>query len=165
MACIKDGDVSAVLNYDTGMVVAQIEVDSLGKRWAISFMCMIVIALYLMGMSLLIALSRQVFLFARDDGLPFVYNVIRVINPRFKVPLRATIFSDLLSCVLALLILIKSVAANALFSLAVAGNLLAWDVPVLLVVLPTEAAKRFVPGPFYSERWFLPVNIITCVWI
>lgn len=165
VACIKDGDVSAVLNSDTEMVVAQIVEDSLGKRWAIAFMSMIAIAQYLMGMSLLIALSRQVFLFARDDGLPFIYNIIKVINPRLKVPLRATIFSGILSCILALLILVNSVAANALFSLAVAGNLLAWGVPVFLVILPTEAAKRFVPGPFYSEKWFLPVNIITCVWI
>lgn len=165
VACIKDGDVNAVLNSDTGMVVAQVIEDSLGKKWAITFMSLIAIAQYLMGMSVLIALSRQVFSFARDDGLPFVYNIVKVINPRIKVPLRATIFSGVLSCILALLILVNSVAANALFSLAVAGNMLAWGMPVLLVILPTEAAKRFVPGPFYSKKWFYPINVVTCVWV
>lgn len=165
VACIKDGDVDAVLNSETGMVVAQIIQDSLGSRWAIAFMSLIAVAQYLMGMSILIALSRQVFSFARDDGLPFVYNIVKVINPKIKVPLRATIFSGIFSCVLALLILINSVAANALFSLAVAGNLLAWGVPIFLVILPTEGAKRFVPGPFYSKRWFFPINFVSCLWV
>lgn len=165
VACIKDGDVDAVLNSETGMVVAQIIQDSLGSKWAIAFMSLIAVAQYLMGMSILIALSRQVFSFARDDGLPFVYNIVKVINPKIKVPLRATIFSGIFSCVLALLILINSVAANALFSLAVAGNLLAWGVPIFLVILPTEGAKRFVPGPFYSKRWFFPINFVSCLWV
>lgn len=164
-ACIKDGDVTAVLESDTGMVVAQIISDSLGSKWAVAFMSLIAIAQYMMGLSILIALSRQVFSFARDNGLPFVYNFVKVVNPKVKVPIRATIFSGLFSCVLALLILIDTTAANALFSLAVAGNLLAWGVPVLLVILPTESAKRFVPGPFYSKKFFYPINIITCIWI
>lgn len=164
-ACIKDGDVERVISSDTGMVVAQIILDALGKKWAIAFMVLIVFAQYLMGLSILIALSRQVFSFARDDGLPFVYNIVKVVNPKIKVPLRATIFSGILSCVLALLILVNSIAANALFSLAVASNLLAWGVPVFLVSIPTKAARRFVPGPFYLKYFFLPVNIVTCCWI
>lgn len=164
-ACMKDGDVAAVLESDTGMVVAQIIYDSLGSKWAVAFMSLIAAAQFMMGMSILIALSRQVFSFARDDGLPFVYNIVKVVNPKIKVPLRATIFSGILSCVLALLILINVTAANALFSLAVAGNLLAWGVPVILVTLPTESAKRFVPGPFYSKRFFFPINLVTCVWV
>lgn len=164
-ACIKDGDVDRVISSDTGMAVAQIVYDALGRKWAVAFMAMIAFGQYLMGCSILIALSRQVFSFARDDGLPVLYNIVKVVNPKIKVPLRATIFSGVLSCVLALLILVNAVAANALFSLAVAGNLLAWGTPMLLVMLPTDAAKRFVPGPFYSERWFRPVNYVTIAWI
>lgn len=164
-ACIKDGDVSRVIDSDTGMVVAQVIYDSLGKKWAIAFMSLICVAQYMMGVSILIALSRQVFSFARDEGLPFVYNYVKVINPKIKVPIRATVFSGILSCVLALLILINSTAANALFSLTVAGNLVAWGIPIFLVTLPTESAKRFIPGPFYSKKFFYPVNIISCLWV
>lgn len=164
-ACIKDGDVEAVLSSPTGMVVAQIVEDSMGPKWAIAFMSLIAVAQYMMGMSILIALSRQVFSFARDNGLPFVYNFVKVINPKIKVPLRATAFSGIFACVLALLILIDATAANALFSLGVASNFLAWGVPILLVILPTESAKRFVPGPFYSKTFFFPINVISCVWL
>lgn len=164
-ACIKDGDVEAVLESKTGMVVAQIVYDSLGKKWAIGFMALIAVGQYVVAMALLIALSRQVFSFARDDGLPFVYNYVKVIHPKLKVPVRAIVLSGLFSCILALLVLINSTAANALFSLGVASNFLAWGVPILLVILPTESAKKFVPGPFYSKRFFFPINLISCLWI
>ncbi|WPK27668.1 hypothetical protein PUMCH_005065 [Australozyma saopauloensis] len=164
-ACIKDKDIERVMLSVTGMVVAQIIEDALGSKWAVAFMVLIAIAQYMMGISILIALSRQVFSFARDDGLPFVYNYVKVINPRIKVPLRATAFAVGLGCFMGLLILINSVAANALFSLAVAGNLLAWGVPVMLVLLPTKAAKRFVPGPFYNKYLFAPINWITSAWV
>lgn len=164
-ACMKDGDVDAVLNSDTGMVVAQIIADSLGSKWAIAFMALIALGQYLMGMSLLIALSRQMFSFARDHGLPVIYNYVKVINPKIKVPLRATLVSGIFSMILALFILIDKVAANALFTMSVAGSLLSWRMPVFLVILPTQSAKRFVPGPFYSKTLFYPINIITCVWL
>lgn len=163
-ACIKDGDVEAVLSSPTGMVVAQIVTDSLGPKWAIAFMSIISIAQYMMSISLLIALSRQVFSFARDHGLPVVYNYVKVINPKIKVPVRATIFSGIFGCVLAMLILINSTAANALFSMGVIGNI-AFGVPILLVVLPTKSAKRFVPGPFYSKRLFYPIKVISFLWL
>lgn len=164
-ACIKGGDISHVLDSDTGMVVAQVVLDALGRKWGVAFMALIAIAQYLMGCSILIALSRQVFSFARDNGLPFVYNYVKVVNPKIMVPLRATLFACTLACIMGLLILVNSIAANALFSMAVAGNLLAWGVPVLLVILPTDAAKRFVPGPFYSKKLFFPINVTTCLWV
>lgn len=164
-ACIKDQDISRVLESDTGMVVAQIVEDALGRKWAIAFMSLIALAQYMMGLSILIALSRQVFSFARDHGLPFVYNYVKVVNPKIKVPLRATGFACILGAFMGLLIIIDSTAANALFSLAVAGNYLAWGTPVFLVMLPTKAAKRFIPGPFYHEKLFAPINWITCIWI
>lgn len=69
-----------------------------------------------------------------------------------KVPLRATAFACVFAALLGLLILVDSTASNALFSLVVAGNYIAWVVLVFLVMLPTDAAKCFVPGQFYSRR-------------
>lgn len=167
VACvaIKDGDVGAVLESSTGLAMAQIIYDALGKSWAVAFMSLIAFAQYLMGASILIAASRQVWAFARDDGLPFFHNIVKVINPRIKVPVRATIFSGCLSLILGLLILIDTTAANALFSLAVAGNYLAWGMPVLLVLLPV-GRSRFKPGPFYlGSFWTEIIHITTVVWV
>lgn len=55
------------------------------------------------------------------------------------------------SAIIGLLSLIDNAAANALFSLAVAGNDLAWLTPILARLLWGE--DKFVPGEFYTGRY------------
>ncbi|CAK9440306.1 uncharacterized protein LODBEIA_P44060 [Lodderomyces beijingensis] len=165
-ACIKDGDVSRVLQSDTGSAMAQIIYDALGKRWAVAFMSLIAMGQYLMAISIMIALSRQIWAFARDDGLPVVYKWVKVVNPTIKVPIRATIFAGCMGLVLGLLVIIPgSAGAGALFSLAVASNTLAFAVPILLVLLP-YGRKKFIPGPFYfGKALSTMINTITVCWL
>lgn len=163
-AMIKDGDVQRVLATDTGSVMAQIIYDALGKNWAIALISLISFAQLLMAISLLIALSRQIYAFARDNGLPFVYNYVKVVHPKLKIPIRASIFAGVFSLILGLLILINATAANALFSLGIAGNLLAWGIPVLLILLPL-GKLRFIPGPFwFGNTLSTIINYITIFW-
>lgn len=60
-----------------------------------------------------------------------------------------------MAAVLGLLSLIASAAAQALFSLAVAGNNVAWGVPILARVVWGQ--KKFKPGPFYTGRFSIPI--------
>ncbi|KAK6205065.1 amino acid/polyamine transporter I [Scheffersomyces amazonensis] len=165
-ACIKGGDTAAVLDSATGSPMAQIIYDSLGKKWAVAFMALIAIGQYLMACSIMVAASRQIWAFARDEGLPFVYNYVKYVNPKVKVPIRATMFAGIISLLLGLLVLINgSAGSGALFSLAVASNILAWGTPVLLVILP-YGRKRFIPGPFYLGPVLSNIiNVITVFWI
>ncbi|KAK6461581.1 amino acid/polyamine transporter I [Scheffersomyces coipomensis] len=166
VACIKDGDTAAALDSATGSPMAQIIYDALGKQWAVAFMALIALGQYLMACSIMVAASRQIWAFARDEGLPFVYMYVKYVNPVIKVPIRATMFAGCISLLLGLLVLINGTAGSgALFSLAVASNILAWGVPVLLVILP-YGRKRFIPGPFYLGKIgsFL-VNLTTVCWI
>ncbi|KAG7192326.1 GABA-specific high-affinity permease [Scheffersomyces spartinae] len=165
VACIKGGDIAAVLESATGSPMAQVIYDALGKKWCVAFMSLISLGQFLMACSIALAASRQIWAFARDDGTPFIYRIIKYVDPRVKVPINATIFAAALSCFIGLLILINTTAANALFSLAVAGNYLAWGMPVFLVLLP-YGKQKFVPGPFH----FGPVvstiiNVLTVLWI
>lgn len=164
-ACIKNGNVTAVLETSTGSAGAQVIFDALGKEWAVAFMALIAFAQYLMGASILIAASRQIWAFARDDGLPIVHIIVKKVNPTLRVPVNATIFAGCLSLALGLLILINSTAANALFSLAVAGNYFAWGMPVFLVLLP-YGRNKFVPGPLYfGSMVTTTIHAITVLWI
>ena len=69
---------------------------------------------------------------------------------RYSVPFNAIIAACVTCLVLGLLCLIDSTAANALFSLAVAGNYLAWSIPTLLRF--TTGRDLFRPGPFYLGK-------------
>lgn len=144
-ACMNP-DVDAVLSTDTGFPMAQIILDSLGKRWAIAFMSLMAGCLWLCGSSLVTAASRQIWAFARDDGLPFC-SVVKVINKRLKVPIRAVIMCCLIALAIGCLCLAGSAAANALFSLGVLGNYVSWCTPIFLRL--TFGKHRFTPGSFY----------------
>ncbi|EER34491.1 hypothetical protein CTRG_01352 [Candida tropicalis MYA-3404] len=164
-ACIKDGDVERVLNSETGSAMAQIIYDALGKRWAVAFMSLIAFGQYLMAISLSIALSRQVWSFARDDGLPVVYKWVKYIDPKIKVPVRATIFVGVFAVILGLLVLIHGAAgSNALFSLAIGCNAISWGMPILLVLLP-YGRKKFIPGPFHFGKYLSTfINLVSAGW-
>lgn len=160
-ACMSS-DVASVLGTETGFPMAQIIYDSLGKRWAVAFMVLIAICQWLMGGSILTALSRQIWAFARDDGLPFS-SVVKVVNKTLKVPLRAVYFASILGLLLGCLTFAGPTAAAALFSLAVAGNYVAWGMPVILRL--TSGKSRFHPGVFYLGKYSTAVNWLTMAWI
>ncbi|KAI5954225.1 hypothetical protein KGF54_002000 [Candida jiufengensis] len=164
VACIVDGDIQRVLESSTGSAMAQIIYDSLGKHWAVAFMAMIAVGQYFMSTSIVIAVSRQSWSFARDDGLPIIYNWVKYVDPRVKVPVRATIFVGGLCLALGLLVFIGPAGANALFSLGICSNNLAWMMPSLLILLP-YGRKKFVPGPFwFGKPLSYTAMTIACLW-
>lgn len=165
-ACIKDGDVARVLNTATGSPMAQIIYDALGKKWAVAFMSLIAVGQYFMAISITIALSRQIWSFARDDGLPIVYQYVKYVNPKIKIPVRASIFAGILALILGLLVLINGTAGSgALFSLAICSNSLAWGMPVVLILLP-YGKKKIYTGTFYFGRWIsTAICFVACCWL
>ncbi len=161
-ACMST-DLDHILNTDLGMAIAQIIYDSLGKKWTLAFMSLMIICQFLMGASILTGGSRQVWAFSRDNGLPFSFWIKKV-HKTLKVPLHAIQFEAIIAILIGLLCLIGEEASSALFSLAVASNYLAWGTPVLCRMV--FARKTFIPGPFYLGKVFsFIVNWITIIWI
>ena len=119
-------------------------------------MSLLFIVQFLMGLSILVAASRQSWAFSRDGALPFS-RFFRPISKRFGyIPLRAIWGCVFLAAVLGLLSLIAEAAAQALFSLAVAGNNLAWGIPIMARVVWGQ--KKFKPGPIYTgDRFSIPI--------
>lgn len=115
-------------------------------------MSLLFIVQFLMGLSIIVAASRQAWAFSRDGALPFS-SFFRHISQQFGyIPLRTVWGCALLAAVLGLLSLIDAAAAQALFSLAVAGNNLAWLLPIFARVVWGQ--KKFKPGPFYTGDMF-----------
>ena len=119
-------------------------------------MSLLMIVQFLMGISILVAASRQSWAFSRDGALPFS-KFFRPISERFGyIPFRAIWGCVFLAAVLGLLSLIAPAAAQALFSLAVAGNNLAWGLPIFARVVWGSA--KFKPGPFYTgDKFSVPI--------
>ncbi|KZF24063.1 gaba permease [Xylona heveae TC161] len=154
-ACINP-DLEAVLGSKFGQPMAQIYYDAIGKKGTIGLMTILTFVQFLMGLSMIVACSRQSWAFSRDGALPFS-SFFRPISKRFGyIPLRTVWGCAFLAAVLGLLSLIDAAAAQALFSLAVAGNNVAWGTPILCRAL--FGRDKFKPGPVYTgDKLSLPI--------
>ena len=134
----------------------QIYYDAVGKQGTLGLMSLLFIVQFLMGLSILVAASRQSWAFSRDGALPFS-KFFRPISKKFGyIPLRAIWGCVVLAALLGLLALIAPAAAQALFSLAVAGNNLAWGTPIFARIVWGQ--RKFKPGPFYTgDRLSIPI--------
>ncbi|KAL4994038.1 hypothetical protein BDV10DRAFT_197873 [Aspergillus recurvatus] len=148
LAAVMDPVVANTAGTVFGQPMAQIYYDSLGKRGALGFMAVLILIQFLIGLSLIVAASRQVFAFSRDHALPFSPILRKITSLSGKPqPVNAIVFLGGICVIFGLLALINSVAANALFSLFVASNYVAWGTPILCRLI---WSKRFVPGAFYT---------------
>ncbi|KAI4201145.1 MAG: hypothetical protein LQ350_003460 [Teloschistes chrysophthalmus] len=156
IAATINPDLESVTGSKFGQPMAQIYYDALGKHATMGLMSLLFIVQFLMGISILVAASRQAWAFSRDGALPFS-SFFRHISKRFGViPLRAVWGCAFLAAILGLLTLIAPAAAQAVFSLAVAANNLAWGIPIASRVLWGQ--KKFRAGPFYTgDRFSVPI--------
>ncbi|KAF2740777.1 gaba permease [Polyplosphaeria fusca] len=161
-ACINP-DIESVLGSPFGQPMAQIYFDAVGKKGALGLMSLLFIVQFLMGLSIIVAASRQSWAFSRDGALPFS-GFFRVISKRMGyIPFRAVWGCVFLALILGLLCLIAPAAAAALFSLAVAGNNMAWGVPIFARLVWGE--RKFKPGPFYTGRLSKPIACTAIVFL
>ncbi|PGH10719.1 hypothetical protein AJ79_05310 [Helicocarpus griseus UAMH5409] len=163
VAACMDPDIEALLGSPFGQPMAQIYHDALGKSGALGFMVIVACIQYFMGLSILIAASRQSWAFSRDGALPFS-NFFRKVSTKISFqPVRAVCGCATLGIILGLLCLIHPAAANALFSLGSAGNDLAWAIPILCRV--AWGQDKFKPGAFYTGRFSKPIAVIALVYL
>lgn len=154
-ACVNP-DLEAVLGSSFGQPMAQIYYDAIGKKGALALMSLLFIVQFLMGLSILVAASRQSWAFSRDGALPFSSFFRPISRSLGYIPFRTIWGCVFLALVLGLLCLIAPAAAAALFSLAVAGNNLAWGIPIFCRLVWGEA--KFKPGPFYTGSMSKPLG-------
>ncbi|KAJ5948758.1 GABA-specific permease [Penicillium verhagenii] len=153
IAASMDTDIDAILNSKFGQPMAQIYYDALGKKGALGFMAVVAAVQFFMGLSIVLAASRQSWAFSRDGALPFSSFFRKVSQHKLMryQPVNMMCGVVFVSVLIGLLSLIDNAAANALFSLAVAANDLSWLTPILARLLWGQ--DRFVPGEFYTGKY------------
>lgn len=154
IAACSSQDVAALVNTKFHQPLAQVLFDALGKKWTIAIMTLIAFCQFLMAASSLTAISRQIWAFARDDGLPFS-SWIKVVNVKLSSPLRATWVGAGVALAIGCLCLIGPVVSSALFSLYISANYFSWMLPNLLRM--TYGKDVFTPGAFFMGKYLSPV--------
>ncbi|ONH64695.1 GABA-specific permease [Cyberlindnera fabianii] len=152
-------DVDRLLNSETGEPLAQILLDSFGETWALLVMILISTGQFLMGANVLIAVSRQMWAFARDGGLPLA-EFVKVVS--WGIPLRAVCASSIIALIMGAFSLAGSTVANALFSISILGTYVSWVTPQLMRFI--GGTVSFVPGVFYlGPKLSSIINIVSIV--
>ncbi|KAL6811451.1 amino acid transporter [Trichoderma sp. SZMC 28015] len=163
LAACAGNNFEEILATPFGQPIAQIYYNALGKSGALGFMSAISILQFFMGLSIVVAASRQTWAFSRDGALPFS-SFLRQISKTFGYqPLRTVWATCLTAIIIGLLSLINNAAANALFSLAAAGNNVAWAIPILCRIL--WGREKFRPGPFYTGRFSVAISIAALMYL
>ncbi|BCS20185.1 putative GABA permease [Aspergillus puulaauensis] len=163
IAAVINKDLEAVMNTKFGQPMAQIYYDCLGKPGALGFMAALAAVQFFMGLSLVLSASRQSWAFSRDGALPF-FSFFRHVSKRVPYqPVRMIWGVVTTAAVIGLLSIINTAAANALFSLTVAGNDLAWIIPIFCRLV--WGRDRFVPGVIYTGRFSKPIAVTAVLYL
>ncbi|KAJ7779523.1 APC amino acid permease [Mycena olivaceomarginata] len=138
----------------------------MGKTGALILWVFVCLTAFFVVQTALQAVSRTVFAFSRDHGLPdggyFGYN-----SRWTHTPLRAIWLSTIFSILPGLLDLASPAAANAIFSLTAIALDLSYIIPIFLRrVFENHPDVKFKPGPFYMGPGVLgwAANIACISW-
>ncbi|KAG6837053.1 hypothetical protein H0H93_015624 [Arthromyces matolae] len=129
--------------------MAKIFFQSFGQKGALIIWSLVVIVQYMMGSSMLLAASRQTFAFSRDSALPFSSWLYRM-NKFTKTPVNTVVFDGLVAIALGCLAFAGDQAINAVFSLSIIGNYIAYSIPITSRFVGQNNFKR---GPFSLGVW------------
>ncbi|KAF2656678.1 amino acid transporter [Lophiostoma macrostomum CBS 122681] len=108
--------------------------------------------------------SRQLFAFARDQGVPFS-SFFAYVSPKFDVPINAICLSFGVSCLLSLINLGSSVALMNIASLSTAAIIASYIVSISCIALKRIRGEPLLPSKFKLGRAGLPINIASIVFL
>ncbi|KAI0324639.1 APC amino acid permease [Cubamyces sp. BRFM 1775] len=154
-------DLEGIMANPIGQPMATILFNSLGRNGTLAIWSVVALVQFMMGSSSLTTASRQMFAFARDGGMPFS-GLIYHVNTRTRTPVNAVWASALVAGVLGLLAFGGSAANSAIFSLSIAGQNMAFSIPILCRFM---GGREWAPGPFQLGCFSLPVAVIAVAWM
>jgi len=154
-------DLTNILGSPVGQPMAQIFLSSFGKTWTLVLWSFVVLVQFMMGSSQLLAASRQSFAFARDGALPLSGLLYRF-NGYTGTPVNTVWFDSLLALLVGLLALAGPAAVNAVFSISVTAQYVAFTTPI---IARFAFENNFKPGPFSLGVFGAPVASIAVMFM
>lgn len=158
------GDYETALTTPTGYPIIQVVLGATGSRAATTAMTCFIFFNGLIAMfSSLASVTRLIWAFARDKGLPFS-DSLGLVHPTLRIPLNAL---GLVSAIIALLLIINigsSSAFYAIVGLSTIGLYMSYVLPILFIALAKIRKDRISYGPFALGKAGLSINIFAVVY-
>ncbi|ORY11433.1 amino acid/polyamine transporter I [Clohesyomyces aquaticus] len=163
--CMMAGNIEDLLATPTGQPFIQVFYNATGSKAGTSAMTAIMITMATFGCVTNVATSsRQVWAFARDQGLPFSPWLAHV-RPGWDLPLNSIMISYLIAVLLSLINLGSTVAFNIVTSLGTGALLCSYIVSIGCVTLKRLRKEPLLPSRFSLGRYGLPINIFSVLFL
>ncbi|KAI7537202.1 amino acid permease [Hortaea werneckii] len=158
--CYCIGDIDAVLSTPTGYPFIQIFYNTTGSLAATNAMTAFIIILSASScITIMAGSSRQLFAFARDDGLPFSKWVAHV-RPGLDVPVNAILFSFTFAACISLVNIGSTAAFNSITSLGTGTLTISYIICLSCMIWLRINGKPLLPSRFDLGRSFgLTLNV------
>ncbi|KAF5376884.1 hypothetical protein D9615_007229 [Tricholomella constricta] len=150
-----------LLGTNLPLPMAQVFLDTLGKRGMLAIWACIILVQYSSGVAQGVDASRAVFAFARDNALPGS-RWWKVINPRTRTPVNA-VWLVMAATAICGFLGFSQAALTSLAGASVIGLYTSYAAPIFLRI--TYGRDKLVPGPFTLGAWSTPVGAIAIAWI
>lgn len=132
---------------------------ALGARMGSVLSMLVVGAAWFCGLSAVTSVSRAIYAFARDDGMP-CSSFLRRVSPRFGTPAPAI----WVTVVTAFLSAVYSGALAAIISISVVCIHLSYVLPVMLDWRHELSGGETLRGPWNLGRFSRPVHAVAIAW-
>ncbi|RMY19827.1 hypothetical protein D0866_12698 [Hortaea werneckii] len=158
--CYCIGDIDAVLSTPTGYPFIQIFCNTTGSLAATNAMTAFIIILSASScITIMAGSSRQLFAFARDDGLPFSKWVAHV-RPGLDVPVNAILVSFTFAACISLVNIGSTAAFNSITSLGTGTLTISYIICLSCMIWLRINSKALLPSRFDLGRSFgLALNV------
>jgi choline transport protein len=167
------GDVDRV--FASPLPIIEVYYQATGSRAATNlFVFMFIFIIFISFFNVFASVSRLLWAFSRDDGLPFSRIFARV-HPKLKMPVNALCVVATCLFLLALINIGSSTAFNAFISLPALALYVSYFFPICFLFWRRLSTNHPTPipwGPFRLGRAGLPVNvgamayiIFTVIWM
>ncbi|KAL5381822.1 hypothetical protein DPSP01_007005 [Paraphaeosphaeria sporulosa] len=148
--------------------IIQVYYQATGSKPATNlFVIVICIIIFVSFFNVFASVSRLIWAFSRDNGLPFSKTFAKV-HPTLKMPLNALILLGACLCILAIINVGSTTAFNAFISLPALGGYISYFIPILFIFIRRLSTKHPTPipwGPFRLGRVGPFINFAAMVYI
>ncbi|KAK3707274.1 hypothetical protein LTR37_012275 [Vermiconidia calcicola] len=159
------GDAEEIAKSPTGYPFIQVLYNVTNSRAAADVLSSIlIITLTASVIACVATASRQLWAFARDQGVPFS-SFIAYVNPRLNIPVNAVLISLAATSLLALLNIGSYAALNAIFALDCAALLSSYMISIGCLLLKRLKGEPLPPRPWSLGSYGLWINIAALCWL
>jgi len=158
--CYHMPSVSDALNDPTTYPGVYVIRQAMSTIW-VSVMLAVITALILVAsVSYFVAVSRQLYAFSRDKGVPFSHW-ISMVDKRRKIPTNSYLLSGVISVLLSLIYIGSPPAYYAMTSLSIVALLQCWVFSISCVLWRRIYHPKTLPHAQFSlGKWGIPINCL-----